>query len=152
MRTFLLYSRQLRHMMESRMHRARFDEHLQTFERARLTWRLLRDPRVSTWSKALLPIVAAAYVLLPIDLIPDVLLGLGQVDDASIIGIAIFAMTKLLPRFAPANVVAEHLAQMRDRRRDRGVAQPNVIDADFTVIDSSATRRHERQATRESPT
>jgi uncharacterized membrane protein YkvA (DUF1232 family) len=117
------------------MHSARLNHHLQTFERARLSWRLLRDPRVPTWTKALLPLVAALYVLLPIDLIPDFILGLGQIDDLSVLGITVFAMTKLLPRFAPSDVVDEHLTEMRGGRRAKKHTRGDVIDADFTVIE-----------------
>ena len=39
---------------------------------ARLFWRLLRDPRVALWTKAIL-IGAVLYVVLPFDLLPDVM-------------------------------------------------------------------------------
>ena len=107
--------------------------------RARLTWRLLRDPRVPTWSKAMLPVVAGAYFLLPLDLIPDVILGLGHVDDLSVFGIALFAMTKLLPRLAPGDVVEEHVFDLRagNKRRRRG--RDEIIEASYRVV-SDETR------------
>lgn len=126
------------------MYNARLTGHLQTIERARLTLRLLRDPRVATWMKALLPVVAALYVLLPIDLIPDVILGLGQVDDLSILGVAVFAMTRLLPKFAPADVVAEHLDDLRGGRRAKRRAPEDVIDAEFSVVDRPASTSYEQ--------
>jgi len=70
----------------------------------RLTWRLLFDERVSGWLK-LIPPVALAYALFPVDIIPDVLLGFGQLDDLAILLIGIKAFIEL----APADVVREHL-------------------------------------------
>jgi len=45
-----------------------------------LTWKLLLDRRVPFWMKALLAL-PLIYVLSPIDLIPDFIIGLGQLDD-----------------------------------------------------------------------
>jgi uncharacterized membrane protein YkvA (DUF1232 family) len=107
---------------------------LNGFDRLRLSWRPLRDERIATWMKALVPIIAAIYVLAPIDLIPDFILGLGQIDDLSVIGIAFFAMTRLLPKIAPREVVDEHLGDLR-----RGIRNPrtrgNVIDTTFQIVD-----------------
>jgi uncharacterized membrane protein YkvA (DUF1232 family) len=113
------------------------DDQLNGFERLRLSWRLFRDERVPVWMKALVPIVATIYLLAPIDLIPDFILGLGQIDDLSVIGFAVFLMTKLLPRIAPRNVIEEHLADMRGGRRTRREGA-NVIDTTFQVVDEPA--------------
>lgn len=112
-------------------------EQLSGWQKARLTWRLLRDARVSTWIKAVIPVVALLYLLSPIDAIPDVLLGLGQLDDIGFMGIAVFALTRLLPRLAPRDVVAEHVDDITRRNR-RGSTTTNgqaVIDTSFRVID-----------------
>lgn len=113
-------------------------EQLSAWQKARLTWRLLRDVRVSAWIKAVIPVVALLYLLSPIDAIPDVLLGLGQLDDIGFLGIAVFALTRLLPRLAPRDVVAEHVADIT-RRHDRGgnnaADGQTVIDTSFRVID-----------------
>lgn len=42
------------------------------------------DPRVPFQLK-LIPVVAVLYLLLPVDLIPDLLVGLGQLDDLAIL-------------------------------------------------------------------
>ena len=81
-------------------------------DKLRLSWRLLRDPRVGTMPKAAIPLLAGLYVLSPVDLIPDLFLGLGQVDDLGVIGLALLMLARLLPRWSPAEVVAEHLAAM----------------------------------------
>jgi uncharacterized membrane protein YkvA (DUF1232 family) len=72
-------------------------------DEAWLTWKLLMDPRVPMWTKAvvLLPLI---YVLSPIDIIPDVFLGLGQLDD---IGIVLAGM-RFFQSLVPENIVAEH--------------------------------------------
>ena len=121
----------------------RFADQLSGFEQLRLSWRLFRDERVPTWMKSVVPIVAAVYVILPIDLIPDFVLGLGQVDDVGIIGIALFAMSRVLPRLAPRAVVGEHLDEMRHGRRGRRKRE-NVIDTSFEVVEKPAAHRRER--------
>ena len=83
---------------------------LGAIERLRLGWRLLRDPRIPTWPKLLVPL-AALYVISPIDIIPDFLLVLGQVDDVSVIGLTV-AMIAMLVRWSPQAIVAEHAAEL----------------------------------------
>jgi len=69
----------------------------------RLLWRLMRDPRVPARSKAML-VFLGAYLVSPIDLIPDVIPGLGQLDDLFIVA---FALDQLLNR-VPEEVVLDH--------------------------------------------
>ncbi len=80
-------------------------------DRLRLGWRLLRDPRVPAWPKLVAPIVTALYVLSPVDVIPDFLLGLGQLDDAGMIALALAAIS-MLTRWAPREIVAQHAAAL----------------------------------------
>src|SRR6476661_3441793 len=87
-------------------------EHLGWPNRIRLVWRLFQDGRVSPWLKRLVPLGAVAYFLMPFDLIPDMFVGPGQLDDLGVFVVSAFMLTKLLVKFAPANVVAEHLAAM----------------------------------------
>jgi uncharacterized membrane protein YkvA (DUF1232 family) len=70
---------------------------------AKLIWRLTRDPRVPARSKATL-MMLGAYVMSPVDLIPDFIPGLGQLDD---IVIAAFALDSILNRI-PDHIVREH--------------------------------------------
>jgi uncharacterized membrane protein YkvA (DUF1232 family) len=72
--------------------------------RGRLVWRLLNDARVPSWIKIGIPLVVVIYFIAPIDLIPDFILGLGQVDD---LGVLLIGMS-LIIRFAPQYVVDEH--------------------------------------------
>jgi uncharacterized membrane protein YkvA (DUF1232 family) len=52
-------------------------ESLNLLQRVRLLWGLMRDDRVATWAKRLGPAAIIAYVLSPVDLIPDFLIGPG---------------------------------------------------------------------------
>lgn len=88
-------------------------------ERFRLGWRLLRDPRVPAIPKWLIPAGALIYLVSPIDLIPDFILGLGQLDDLSVIAVAV-AMITLLVRWSPREIVDEHAVSLglrEDARR-----------------------------------
>ena len=69
----------------------------------KLLWRLARDPRVPARTKATL-FILAGYLATPIDLIPDALPVIGQVDDLVIVA---FALDQMLNR-VPAEVVREH--------------------------------------------
>ena len=87
-------------------------------ERFRLGWRLLRDPRVPAMPKWLIPAGALIYFLSPIDLIPDFILGLGQIDDLSVIAVAV-AMITLLVRWSPQEIVDEHAVSLGLREETR---------------------------------
>ena len=68
-----------------------------------LLWRLSRDPRVPARTKATL-VVLTAYLASPVDLIPDFLPGIGQVDDIVIVA---FGLDQMLNR-VPVEIVKEH--------------------------------------------
>lgn len=76
--------------------------HLPNF--LRVFRRLLKDRRVPLWPKLLL-ILVLAYVVVPVDLLPDFLAGLGQVDDL----VVIFLGLKAFVRLCPQEVVREHV-------------------------------------------
>jgi len=69
----------------------------------KLLYRLFRDSRVPMAEKAML-IGAIAYVVSPLDLIPDVIPFIGQVDDLYLIGLVVL---RLLARTDDA-VIQEH--------------------------------------------
>ncbi|TWG79272.1 uncharacterized membrane protein YkvA (DUF1232 family) [Cupriavidus gilardii J11] len=62
----------------------------------RLLWHALRHPDAPRWLK---PAVAGVllYAISPIDLIPDVVVGLGIVDDLVLIPLAVSLILKRLP-------------------------------------------------------
>jgi uncharacterized membrane protein YkvA (DUF1232 family) len=76
----------------------------------RLAWRLFWDQRVPVWTK-LIPPIALGYVLVPIDLVPDVALGLGQLDDVAVVLLGL----KLFIELSPPDVVREHLRALGAR-------------------------------------
>jgi uncharacterized membrane protein YkvA (DUF1232 family) len=61
----------------------------------RLTWRLLQDERVA-WYYKLIPVAAFAYVISPIDLIPDIPI-IGQIDDLAVVMGAMSLFISLIP-------------------------------------------------------
>lgn len=69
----------------------------------KLLVRLMRDPRVQPRSKAVL-LVTVGYLVSPIDIIPDMVPGVGQLDDLIIVA---FALDHLLNRI-PEELVKEH--------------------------------------------
>lgn len=69
----------------------------------KLVWALTRDPRVPARTKAVL-FVSLGYVISPIDVIPDFIVGIGKVDDLLV---AAFALDQILNR-VPEEVVREH--------------------------------------------
>jgi uncharacterized membrane protein YkvA (DUF1232 family) len=77
----------------------------------RLFARLIKDPRVS-FSPKLVVAGILAYVLLPADLLPDFLVGIGQIDDLVVILVGL----KLFLKLCPPEVVQEHLEMIGARR------------------------------------
>jgi uncharacterized membrane protein YkvA (DUF1232 family) len=104
-------------------------------DQVRLTWRLYRDPRVASRLKSAIPLLAAAYLISPVDLLPDIILGLGQLDDLGVLGLAIVMMTRLVPRFAPDAIVQEHLAEMGRSRSTH--SKPNEASGSRGVVDAA---------------
>lgn len=92
----------------------------------RLVWRLIVDSRVPVFPKLIL-LAGAIYVISPVDLIPDVILGLGQLDDIGIIFLCIALFIELCPRA----IVEEH------RRAIAAEAGEPVKGADEETIDGS---------------
>lgn len=69
----------------------------------KLLYRLAEDPRVPSSEKVILA-ATAAYVVSPLDLIPDVIPFLGKVDDLVIIALAL----KRLFNVAGSEIMNEH--------------------------------------------
>ncbi len=72
---------------------------------AKLVWHLMRDKRVPTANKGLFSILILVYLLSPIDLIPDYIPVIGQLDD---FGLILFMMDRFISK-APTHVVAEYV-------------------------------------------
>lgn len=104
---------------------------------ARLIWRLLTDGRISPWLKAIIPFTLL-YLLSPIDLVPDIFLGLGQLDDLAIILLGI----KLFLFLCPQGIVEQHLREMasipgsyRVVEEEREEVPTSYIEAPYQVIE-----------------
>ena len=80
------------------------------WQQLRLVQKLFLDPEVPIYLKAL-PIAAVVYLLFPFDFIPDVIPGLGQLDDITILVLG----AKMFIEMAPQQVVARHLRIMRSQ-------------------------------------
>jgi uncharacterized membrane protein YkvA (DUF1232 family) len=102
----------------------------------RLAWRLVLDPRVSLWVKAVLP-ASLIYVISPIDFIPDVIPGLGQLDDLAVIVIGI----KLFIDLCPPELVRQHLQnllgetswQVEPDHPAPSSPGPQIVDAPYEI-------------------
>jgi uncharacterized membrane protein YkvA (DUF1232 family) len=106
-----------------------------TRDQLRLSWRLIRDERVSALKYAI-PALLALYVLSPIDPIPDFLVGIGQMDDLGVVVAGILLFARIVPRLAPEHIVDEHLRSMGGASNSTGPIprEPeDAIDARFSV-------------------
>ncbi len=100
-------------------------EVVRTFQ---LVYRLMLDPRVPALYKLIIPVVLA-YVISPIDLIPDMIPIAGQLDD---IGVIFFGI-RFFIQLCPPDVVLEHRNVLAGRpptpKRD------DYADANYRVVD-----------------
>lgn len=107
------------------------------FSQFELAWRLLWDERVPISAK-ILPFLTVGYLLLPLDLLPDALLGLGQVDDIVILMVGL----RMFISLSPPDVVAEY-QRLVGRRRDDEAAwsepESEIIDLEPEMPEQEAT-------------
>jgi uncharacterized membrane protein YkvA (DUF1232 family) len=101
------------------------------FENAQVAWKLIRDPRLSPWIRFGLPLLAGAYLLMPIDILPDAFLGLGQLDDLAVIWIAM----QMLLRLAPDDIVAQYRSATKSGPAKPQQTNDDVIDGSYHVVD-----------------
>ena len=104
-------------------------------DQLRLSWRLLRDDRVSSFKYAL-PVLLTLYVVSPIDPIPDFFLGIGQMDDLGVVIAGVLLLARLVPKMAPAHIVEEHLRDMHsvdEPVRGEPVVDEDAVDARFNI-------------------
>ncbi len=104
---------------------------------ARLAWRLFWDRRVPWWTK-MIPPLTLAYILAPVDILPDLAFGLGQLDDVAIILIG----AKLFIELSPPDVVREHLRALGARIQEWRVVDeeakkgepPSVVEGKYKAM------------------
>ncbi|MDQ2952786.1 MAG: YkvA family protein [Chloroflexota bacterium] len=100
---------------------------------ARLIWGLARDPRVPTQQKLVLGGIAA-YLVFPIDIIPDFIPVIGELDD---IAVLILGLDWFI-RNAPADVVEEHMARIA---KDDDIFMKDFDSASSVVKDRATELR-----------
>jgi uncharacterized membrane protein YkvA (DUF1232 family) len=91
-------------------------------------WPLLRDPRIPLWAKAAIPALAAAYVISPVDLIPDFLLGAGQLDDIGVMLLAASATAAFLQKF-----FASQQPEPARARASQSQSASHIYEANYRV-------------------
>ncbi|MCH8229717.1 MAG: DUF1232 domain-containing protein [Chloroflexi bacterium] len=98
----------------------------------RLVWRLLRDGRVSVFTK-IIPLLALIYLVSPIDLVGDRIPILGQFDDLIVVGLLLL----LFIAASPAHVVADLTIgkKLRDLQNEQGEKNGKTVDAEIRYID-----------------
>jgi uncharacterized membrane protein YkvA (DUF1232 family) len=100
------------------------------WRQVRLVWYLFRDPEVPAYLK-LLPVAAVLYTLMPFDLIPDMIVGLGQLDDLTILLLG----GKVFIEMSPPEVVARYLKAMRQA----AVAEELLEEAEESTEDAEVS-------------
>lgn len=93
------------------------------WQQIRLVYRLLLDPEVPIYLKVL-PLAAVIYLLLPFDFLPDVIPGLGQLDDITILIVG----AKMFIDMAPHQVVERHLQGMRSKGDDIAAGDEQAVE------------------------
>lgn len=101
----------------------------QIVQTLRLVWRLMQDPRVPVFPKLIVP-AAIIYVLSPIDLLPDLILGLGQVDDVAIFLFSI----KFFIEMCPPDIVEEHRRALTVSPSRSDNVSEEVVEGSYHVM------------------
>ena len=98
---------------------------------AQLAWHLLLDRRVGLLLKLIIPGLMLGYLIFPVDLFPDFIPLLGQLDDLAILALGI----KIFIEVCPKDIVREYRGEARSTSSS---AEPNgnedAIDADYRVV------------------
>ena len=76
------------------------------FNSFRVAWRLLWDRQVPLSTKVI-PLLMVLYILSPIDVLPDFIPGLGQIDDVALFLIGVQAFIAMSPKDLVARLRAE---------------------------------------------
>lgn len=94
-----------------------------------LAWQLLWDGRVPFTTK-LVPLFSLLYLLSPVDLISDLIPGLGQVDDLVLILIGL----RMFISLSPPDIVSEYRQISRNPDEDPWPdSDPEIIELDANV-------------------
>lgn len=98
-----------------------------------LAWQLFHDERVPSYAKILPAALVGIYIIFPLDLIPDLFLGLGQIDDLAVflLGLALFRA------LVPDHLIKEYTTGKKDVRQEANKATSGTedyVDAEYSVL------------------
>ncbi len=99
------------------------------FRQFQLAWRLLLDSRIPVAIKVI-PFGTFAYMISPIDLVPDAVLGFGQVDDIMVLLLGL----KMFIDLCPPDIVAEHEAAIIGQSGVWTPPEETVIDVESQTL------------------
>ena len=91
----------------------------------RLAVRTFRDGRIALPVRAIPPLLVL-YLAMPIDIVPDFIPVLGQLDDVLIVAVGV----GLLLRFTPRPVLEELVAELERAYRERGGGGEDAASTD----------------------
>ena len=104
------------------------------WKQVQLVYKLLLDPEVPIYLKVL-PFAAIIYLLFPFDFLPDVIPGIGQLDDITLLVLG----AKMFIELAPDQAVARHLQAMRQEEsystQIDGYSADEETSEDVDIID-----------------
>ena len=104
------------------------------WQQVKLVYQLMLDPEVPIYLK-ILPFATILYLLFPFDFLPDVIPGIGQLDDITILVVG----AKMFIELAPDRVVARHLQKMRRNQEfpieTDNQASGNILEGDPDIIE-----------------
>jgi uncharacterized membrane protein YkvA (DUF1232 family) len=104
-----------------------------TINQLKLILRLLGDRRVSVLAK-LIPVGALAYLIMPADLLPGLVLpGIGALDDAALLWLGSYVFTEL----CPPEVVQEHMKALSGIK-DENDPESNVVEGETTEVNDKS--------------
>ncbi len=104
----------------------------------RLVFKLMMDRRVPLWTKLIIP-AGIVYLILPFDLLPDMVPALGRIDDL----LAIIFSVGLFLALAPGKIVSEHIRgspPRDDNDSDGNSSKSNVVDGSFRYLEDDDER------------
>ena len=91
---------------------------LSTRRKLRLAWALARDRRIRRPVRAI-PFFLLLYLAMPLDIVPDFIPVVGQLDDLLVLAIG----AGLMIRFTPADVLEEHLRRLEQEQAERATSE-----------------------------
>ena len=98
-----------------------------------LAWRTPGRPRVSLALKLVIPAIMGTYLLWPVDLLPDFIPALGQLDDLAVLALGV----RLFIELCPKNLVQEYRDSLAGKAAPRqpDSDQGETVDAEYRVIE-----------------